>query len=118
MVKIAEPWRWLKFLYYKPFDYPNGTYRVGPLARVNICDYIETPLAGLEQRLFATVRQIALHFIDGDEGKTSVGILNRIEAGIRSYGLCLSCSASALGRMAMHFEIISNHCKLIGILIR
>ena len=43
--EAVEPWSYLKFPYYKPFDYPKGMYRVGPLARVNICDYIETPLA-------------------------------------------------------------------------
>jgi hypothetical protein len=43
--EATEPWSYLKFPYYKPFGYPDGMYRVGPLARVNICDYIETPLA-------------------------------------------------------------------------
>jgi len=39
--EAVEPWSYLKFPYYKPFDYPKGMYRVGPLARVNICDYMK-----------------------------------------------------------------------------
>jgi NAD-reducing hydrogenase large subunit len=30
-------------------------YRVGPLARVNICDYIDTPLAEGERKLFKAI---------------------------------------------------------------
>ncbi|MGK7941945.1 MAG: Ni/Fe hydrogenase subunit alpha, partial [Crocosphaera sp.] len=32
----VEKWSYLKFPYYKPLGYPQGIYRVGPLARVNI----------------------------------------------------------------------------------
>jgi NAD-reducing hydrogenase large subunit len=48
----SESWSYLKFPYYKPLGYEKGMYRVGPLSRVNICDYIETPLAEAERRLF------------------------------------------------------------------
>jgi len=199
--EAVEPWSYLKFPYYKPMDYPDGMYRVGPLARVNICDFIGTPLAEEERKefkalggssgcvnnsfyyhyarciemLFAverieeilndaatigtnirslasinrtegigcseaprgilfhhyyvnkdgviqkanliiataqnnlamnrTVQQIATHFIDGKKGKIAEGILNRVEAGIRCYDPCLSCSTHALGQMPLEIEL-------------
>jgi NAD-reducing hydrogenase large subunit len=202
--EATESWSYLKFPYYKPFDYPKGMYRVGPLARVNICDYIETPLAEAERKLFKelsgnvgvvnnsfyyhyarlieilfavekieqlvndpdilgthirshaninreegvgcteaprgvlfhhyrvnedgvlqkvnmiiataqnniamnrTVRQIAAHFIDGRKGKITEGVLNRVEAGIRCYDPCLSCSTHALGQMPLHVQLVGS----------
>ena len=35
---MAHPWTYLKTSYYKPLGYPDGIYRVGPLARLNIID--------------------------------------------------------------------------------
>ena len=212
--EATEPWTWLKFPYYKPFDYPNGMYRVGPLARVNICDFIETPLAEAERRMFKamsgnvgvvnnsfyyhyarlielmfsvektemlladpailgkniraqasvnkeegvgcseaprgtlfhhywvnpdgsirkanlliataqnnlamnrTVRQIATHFLDGKKGKVSEGILNRIEAGIRCYDPCLSCSTHALGRMPMRLDVYNSDGQVVDTVSR
>jgi NAD-reducing hydrogenase large subunit len=50
--EATESWSYLKFPYYKPLGYPKGMYRVGPLARVNICDFIPTPLAEEERKRF------------------------------------------------------------------
>lgn len=44
-----------------------------------------------------TVTQTAEHFVNG-RGLTE-GILNRIEAGIRAYDPCLSCSTHTVGQM-------------------
>ncbi len=205
--EAAESWSYLKFPYYKPFGYPDGMYRVGPLARVNICDFIETPLAEAERKVFKalsgkagvvnnsfyyhyarliemlfavekieqllkdpailgstirsdasinraegigcseaprgvlfhhyhvnkdgviqkanlviataqnniamnrTVRQLASHFLDGRNGKITEGMLNRVEAGIRCYDPCLSCSTHALGQMPLHVRVLDadNH---------
>ena len=41
----VEGWSYLKFPYYKEAGYPEGLYRVGPLARLNCCDRMGTPLA-------------------------------------------------------------------------
>jgi NAD-reducing hydrogenase large subunit len=41
----VEAWSYLKFPYYKEAGYPEGLYRVGPLARLNCCDRMGTPLA-------------------------------------------------------------------------
>jgi len=52
----VKQWTYLKFPYLKKFGPQKGRNRVGPLARLNICDYINTPLANqrLEQyRQFA-----------------------------------------------------------------
>ena len=43
---------YLKSPYYKPLGYPDGMYRVGPLARLNICKSIGTPLADAELKQF------------------------------------------------------------------
>jgi NAD-reducing hydrogenase large subunit len=46
--EAVEPWSYLKFPYYKPLGYPNGMYRVGPLARLNTCSHIGTEAADRE----------------------------------------------------------------------
>lgn len=56
--EAVEPWSYLKFPYYKPYAYSGsayykmGMYRVGPLARVNVCDHAGTPKADEELRAF------------------------------------------------------------------
>jgi len=44
----TEDWSYLKFPYFKPLGYPEGAYRVGPLARLNVADSISTPGANKE----------------------------------------------------------------------
>lgn len=39
---------YLKAPYFKPVGYPGGVYRVGPLARLNVADAFNTPLADRE----------------------------------------------------------------------
>jgi NAD-reducing hydrogenase large subunit len=208
----TEEWTYLKFPYYRPFGYPKGMYRVGPLARLNVCDYIGTPLAEAERQhfmqvlgdsgavnnsfhyhyarlieiLFAvesigrllddpeivgtdiraqaminrsegvgaceaprgvlfhhytvdpngvlqkvnmviataqnnlamnrTVRQLAMAYLDG--ANLTEGILNRIEAGIRCYDPCLSCSTHALGVMPMHVRLLDHRGDLLSELRR
>jgi NAD-reducing hydrogenase large subunit len=46
--EAVESWSYLKFPYYKPLGYPGGIYRVGPLARLNVCDRIGTEWADRE----------------------------------------------------------------------
>jgi NAD-reducing hydrogenase large subunit len=48
LAEAVEPWTYLKFPYYKPLGYPDGLYRVGPLARLNVCERIGTPWADAE----------------------------------------------------------------------
>jgi NAD-reducing hydrogenase large subunit len=190
---------YLKSPYYKPLGYPEGIYRVGPLARLNICARMGTPLADIEltefrqrgggvvassflyhharlvetmtaieridrllddkdllsERLRAqgginnlegvgvseaprgtlfhhyhvdengllrkinlliatgqnnlamnrTVAQIARHYITGRTIPEPV--LNRIEAGIRAFDPCLSCSTHAAGQMPMIVRLVA-----------
>jgi NAD-reducing hydrogenase large subunit len=203
--EAVEPWTYLKFPYYKPLGYPNGIYRVGPLARLNIVDRCGTPLADQEWAEFRSlergavlssfhfhyarlveilygvermeqllakpeilshdvraqagpnrrqgvgvseaprgtlmhhytidenglitnanliiatghnnlamnrgVQQVAKHFIKGS--KLEEGMLNRVEAVIRTFDPCLSCSTHATGQMPLHVELYSaDHEKL------
>lgn len=196
--EAVETWSYLKFPYYKPLGYPDGIYRVGPLARLNVCDRIGTEaadrelqemrdraggvatssffyhyarlieiLASLEKieeliddpdivsprvraeaginclegigvseaprgTLFhhyqvdengllqkvnliiatgqnnlamnKTIAQIAKHYIHGPE--IPEGMLNRVEAGIRAFDPCLSCSTHAFGQMPLQIELV------------
>jgi NAD-reducing hydrogenase large subunit len=201
--EAVESWSYLKSPYYKPLGYPEGAYRVGPLARLNVCTTIGTPRADAELAEFRqrggnahgivtssflyhlarlveitaalerielllddpeilgthvraagginrlegvgvseaprgtlfhhykvdenglirsmnmiiatgqnniamnrTVKQIAQHWIHGvHDGVIPEGLLNRVEAGIRAYDPCLSCSTHAVGQMPMEIEI-------------
>jgi NAD-reducing hydrogenase large subunit len=50
--EAVEPWSYMKFPYYKPLGYPDGIYRVGPLARLNVASHCGTPLADEELKDF------------------------------------------------------------------
>jgi len=196
--EAAEPDSYLKSPYYRPLGYPDGVYRVGPLARLNICTKMGTSLADEELREFRdrgqgtvtssfyyhyarlieilagierieellgdgdllserlradaginklqgvgvseaprgtlfhdyqvdenglikrvnliiatgqnnlainrTVAQIARHYIHGHE--IPEGMLNRVEAGVRAFDPCLSCSTHAMGQMALHITLV------------
>jgi NAD-reducing hydrogenase large subunit len=41
----VKPWSYMKFPFIISMGKQEGAYRVGPLARVNNCDFIDTPLA-------------------------------------------------------------------------
>ncbi len=47
-----QKWSYLKFPYYRPLGPEQGMYRVGPLARLNVCDFAGTPKADRELRQF------------------------------------------------------------------
>lgn len=55
---IAEEvrdWSYMKFPFIKSIGNENGWYRVGPLSRVNACDFIDTPLAEEARKEFMAV---------------------------------------------------------------
>jgi len=195
----VEPWSYLKSAYYKPKGFPEGIYRVGPLARMNVSDRCGTPRADQELaefhelqrtavlssfhyhharlieilycierlelllndpeilsphvRAFAkpnalegvgaaeaprgtlfhhykideqglirwanliiatgqnnlamnrSVLQVAQHYVRGE--KLTRGMLNRVEAVIRTYDPCLSCSTHAAGQMTLKVQLLS-----------
>jgi NAD-reducing hydrogenase large subunit len=41
----VKPWSYMKFPFFKSLGADEGSYRVGPLSRVTMCDSIPTPLA-------------------------------------------------------------------------
>ncbi|MDP3046147.1 MAG: Ni/Fe hydrogenase subunit alpha [Chloroflexota bacterium] len=52
----VEAWSYLKFPYYKALGWPQGTYRVGPLGRLNAAKRMSTPLAQAEYQKFMALR--------------------------------------------------------------
>jgi NAD-reducing hydrogenase large subunit len=203
--EAVEPWSFLKFPYYIPRGYPEGIYRVGPLARLNVVDTALTRWADQElaefrqlghgtvlssfhyhyarliEILFAVERieqllsekeilsthvrahaapnaaegigvseaprgllihhyrvdgqglvewanliiatghnnlamnrailQVAKRFIRGD--RLQEGMLNRVEAVIRAFDPCLSCSTHAVGRMPLAIELVGAQGELL-----
>lgn len=57
----VEKWSYLKFPYLKHLGKDRGWNRVGPLARLNVCEGISTPLAAFER----------LAFLNATEGKVN-----------------------------------------------
>ena len=208
--EAVEEESYLKSPYYKPLGYPNGVYRVGPLARLNISDSLGTPIADEEFAEFKMVEhgpvlssfyyhyarlveiiyclekiaellndpdilsphirahaepnrfegvgmseaprgtlihhykidsngliewvnliiasghnnlamnhgveQAAKHFVDGTN--ITEGALNRVEAVIRAFDPCLSCSTHALGKMPMQIDLFDCDGSLLDQKIR
>jgi NAD-reducing hydrogenase large subunit len=48
----VKPWSYMKFPFLRALGKQQGWYKVGPLARVQACDTIPTPLAEIERREF------------------------------------------------------------------
>jgi NAD-reducing hydrogenase large subunit len=203
--EAVEPYTYMKFPYYKPLGYPGGTYRVGPLARLNLAGRCDTPLADREWKAFrdlsprpllssfyyhyarliemlyaaekiealladrgildkhvratasvnnlegvgvaeaprgtlihhykvdenglitwanliiATghnngamnrgILQAARHYVQGEAVKE--GMLNRVEAVVRTFDPCLSCSTHAMGRMPLSIELRAADGSLV-----
>ena len=58
-----------------------------------------------------SVLQVAKHFVKGD--KLTRGMLNRVEAVIRAYDPCLSCSTHAVGHMALKIQLLAPDGALL-----
>lgn len=93
---------------------PRGTlfhhYNVDPnglITKVNLV--IATGQNNLAMN--RTVAQIARHYIHGPE--IPEGILNRVEAGIRAFDPCLSCSTHAAGQMPLHIQLRASTGELV-----
>jgi NAD-reducing hydrogenase large subunit len=95
---------------------PRGTlfhdYEAKPggiLTRVNLL--IATGQNNLAMN--RTVAQIAKHFVNGQ--KLREGMLNRVEAGIRAFDPCLSCSTHAAGKMPLRIELIDAGGEVVDV---
>jgi len=62
------------------------------------------------------VLQIARHYVQGR--KLTEGMLNRVEAGIRAFDPCLSCSTHAVGRMPLRIELRGPDGAVLDELVR
>jgi NAD-reducing hydrogenase large subunit len=203
--EVAENDSYLKSAFYKPLGYPDGIYRVGPLARLNLVTSCGTPRADHELgalrtfagspllgsfhyhharliemlhviermhellsdpdilnphvRAFAEpnceegvgiseaprgtllhhykvdrnglmrwanliiatghnnmamnrgILQAARHYVSGEQ--VSEGMLNRVEAVIRTFDPCLSCSTHAVGQMPMVIQLVARDGRLV-----
>ncbi|HZL51075.1 MAG TPA: Ni/Fe hydrogenase subunit alpha [Terracidiphilus sp.] len=208
--EAVENYSYTKFVYYKPLGYPEGSYRVGPLARLNIVKSMGTPKADKELAEFKQIsagpvessfhyhharlveamygiekieqilndpqildkhvratagvnrlegagqieapRGTLNHHYKVDEngkitwaslvvatghnnnamnrgvlqaarryvkdGKFSEGALNRVEAVIRTFDPCLSCSTHAFGQMPLAMTLMSADGKVVDLVVR
>jgi NAD-reducing hydrogenase large subunit len=208
--EAVENYSYTKFAYYKPLGYPEGSYRVGPLARLNIVKSMGTPKAEVELAAFKQlangpvessfyyhharlieilygiekIEQILTdplildkqvratagvnrlegagqaeaprgtlnHHYKVDEnglitwanlviatgqnnnamnkgvlqaakayvknGKFTEGILNRVEAVVRTFDPCLSCSTHAFGKMPLALTLLNADGELVDQVIR
>ncbi len=51
----VKPWTYMKFPFFRALGPERGWYRVGPLARLNVCDFLDTPEADEARRAFLGV---------------------------------------------------------------
>lgn len=58
--EAVESYSYLKSAYYKPYGYPDGIYRVGPLARLNVIDGFRTERANVEWVEFREIHRGAI----------------------------------------------------------
>jgi len=208
--EAVENYSYTKFVYYKPLGYPEGSYRVGPLPRLNIVKSMGTPKADAELALFKQMSvgpvESSFHYhharlvealygvemieriltdplildkhvratagvnrlegagqieaprgtlfhnykVDEDgkitwanlvvatghnnnamnkgvlqsaksyvkDGKFTEGALNRVEAVIRTFDPCLSCSTHAFGQMPLAMTLVNADGEVVDQLIR
>ncbi len=57
------------------------------------------------------VLQVAQHFVKSD--RLTEGMLNRVEAVIRTFDPCLSCSTHAVGQMPLHLELVNTSGEVL-----
>ena len=55
LAEDVKDWSYMKFPFVRSIGPEEGWYRVGPLARINTCDFIDTPLAEAARREFMGV---------------------------------------------------------------
>jgi len=57
LAEEVRSWSYMKFPFIKSLGPDKGWYRVGPLARINTCDFIDTPEAEAARREFMAVTE-------------------------------------------------------------
>ena len=69
-------------------------------------------LPGREERMPVPAK----HFVNGTH--LEQGLLNRVEAVIRTFDPCLSCATHALGEMPLHIQLIAHDGRVVDELTR
>ena len=100
--EAVESWSYLKFPYYKPLGYPEGMYRVGPLARLNVCERIGTPWADAELAAFR-----ARNGTSASGGRIAISSFAYHQARLVEIVACLE----AIGQLAKDPELQSSHVR-------
>ena len=100
--EAVESWSYLKFPYYKPLGYPEGMYRVGPLARLNVCERIGTPWADAELAAFR-----ARNGTEASGGRIATSSFAYHHARLVEIVACLE----AIGQLAADVELQSPHVR-------
>jgi NAD-reducing hydrogenase large subunit len=62
------------------------------------------------------VFEVAKQYVKGE--KIQEGMLNRVEAAIRCYDPCLSCSTHAVGKMPMVVSVVDPQGRLVDQVVR
>jgi len=62
------------------------------------------------------VLQAAKHYVK--DGKFTEGILNRVEAVVRTFDPCLSCSTHAFGQMPLKIVLLSARGEILDHAVR
>jgi NAD-reducing hydrogenase large subunit len=63
-----------------------------------------------------SVLQVAKRYVKSEQ--LTEPMLNRVEAVIRCYDPCLSCSTHALGQMALHVQLLGPSGNVLDELVR
>ena len=100
--EAVESWSYLKFPFYKPLGYPEGMYRVGPLARLNVCERIGTPWADAELAAFR-----ARNGTTASGGRIAISSFAYHHARLVEIVACLE----AIGQLAQDPELQSPHVR-------
>ena len=58
-----------------------------------------------------SVEQVAKRFVDGN--KLQEGMLNRVQAVVRAYDPCLSCSTHAAGQIPLRVQLFAADGRMV-----
>ena len=75
----VKPWTYMKFPFLKSIGNENGWYRVGPLSRIQNCDFIPTPLAEQARKEFIAYSDGPMHAPLGYHWTRMIEVLHAAE---------------------------------------
>jgi len=88
------------------------TEETGKLTRVNLI----VATGHNNWAMSKSVEEVAKEFMDGTH--LTEGMLNRVEAAIRAYDPCLSCSTHAVGQMPLEVTLYDAQGQLLDRIVR